>query len=146
MHNWSLREQPPTPRQCLAAILARIRSGINLDEVAFKEGHITYCQLWRIDQGQNPHLYTEVSLQEDAAYESPHYQDNQVEEEAEEGAEVEEQQPLPMLLPLRIHSATPRSEHSSRGSSSERLRESLEECCGTLIETMFQLPLSPDKE
>ena len=41
-HNQSLREQPLTPRQRLAALLARIRSGVNLDEVAFSEGNITY--------------------------------------------------------------------------------------------------------
>ena len=49
-HNQSLREQPSTPRQCLAALLARIWSGVNLDEVAFTEGNITYQNLRRIDQ------------------------------------------------------------------------------------------------
>ena len=87
-----------------------------------------------------------MSLQEDAAYKPPHYQDALEEDEAEEEAEVEEQQPMPMLLPPRTHLVTLHSEHNSRGSSSERFRESLEECCGTLIEAMFQLPLSPDKE
>ena len=75
-HNQSLREQPSTPRQRFAALLTRIWSRVNLDEVAFQEGNITYRQLWRIDQGQNPHLYTEVSLQEDANYEPPCYQDD----------------------------------------------------------------------
>ena len=75
-HNRSLREQPPTPIQRLAAILTRIRFGINLDEIAFQEGNIKFRQLRRIDQGQNPHLYTEVSLQEDANYEPPCYQDD----------------------------------------------------------------------
>ena len=44
-HNQRLREQPPTPSQRLAALLARIRSGVNLDEVAFTEGNITYRNL-----------------------------------------------------------------------------------------------------
>ena len=145
-HNQSLREQPSTPRQRLAALLAHIRSGVNLNKVAFTEGNITYWNLQRIDQQLNPHLYTETSLQEDAAYKPPHYQDDQEEEEAEEEAEVEEQQPLPMLLLPRIQSATQHSEHSSRGSSSERSRESLEELCGTLIEETFQLPPSPEEE
>ena len=92
----------------------------------------------------NPHLYTEVSLQEDAAYEPPHYQGAQDEEEAEEKAEVEEQQPLPVLLQPRIQSATPHSEHSSPELYLERLSESLDKHCGTLIETMFQLPESPE--
>ena len=112
-HNQSLREQPPTPIQRLAAILTRIRSRINLDEVAFQEGNITYRQLQRIDQGQNPHLYTEASLLEDANYKPPRYQDAQEEGEVVEEVEEEEQQPLPILLPPRIPSATPRSEHSS---------------------------------
>ena len=145
-HNRSLREQPPTPRQRLAAILTRIWSRVNLDEVAFQEGNITYRQLWRIDQGLNPHLYTKVSLLEDANYEPPHYQDAQEEGEVEEEVEEEEQQPLPVLLPLRIQSATLRSEHNSWGSSPERLRESLEELCETAIEATFQLPPSPDEE
>ena len=135
-HNQSLREQPLTPRQRLAALLARIRSGVNLDKVAFTEGNITYCNLRRIDQQSNPHLYTEASLQEDAAYEPPCYQDTQDEGEAEEEVEVEEQQPLPILLQPRILP----SEHSSPGSYLERLSESLDEHCGTLIEAMFQLP------
>ena len=44
-HNQSLREQPSTPRQRLAALLARIQSGVNLDEIAFTEGNITYRNL-----------------------------------------------------------------------------------------------------
>ena len=144
-HNQSLREQPSTPRQCLAALLTRIQSGVNLDEVAFEEGNITYQQLQRIDQSSNPHLYTEASLQEDAAYEPPRCQDAQDEEEAEEEAEVEEQTPLPMLLQPRIQSATPHSEHNSPESSVARLRESLEELSGT-IETTFRLPESPESD
>ena len=89
-----------TPRQRLAALLAHIQSGVNLDELAFAEGNITYRQLQRIDQQSNPHLYTEASLQEDTVYQPPRYQDNQEEGEAEEEVEVEEQQPLPVLLLL----------------------------------------------
>ena len=132
--------------QRLAALLTRIRSRVNLDEVAFTEGNITYHQLRRIDQSSNPHLYTEASLQEDAAYQPPHYQDDQDEGVEEEEVEVEEQQPLPMLLPPRIQLATPHLEHSSPGSSLERLRESLDEHCGTLIEATFQLPESPEED
>ena len=64
-HNQSLRDQPPTPSQRLAALLAHIRSGVNLDKVAFAEGNITYRVLRRINQQLNPHLYTEASLLED---------------------------------------------------------------------------------
>ena len=90
----------------------------------------------------NPNLYTEVSLQEDAAYQPPCYQDDQDEGEVEEEVEEEEQQPLPVLLLPRIQLATLPLEHSSPGSSLERLRESLDKHCGTLIETTFQLPES----
>ena len=61
-HNQSLQEQPSTPRQHLVALLIRIQSRINLDEVAFSEGNITYNQLWRIDQLSNPHLYTKALM------------------------------------------------------------------------------------
>ena len=44
-HNQSLREQPSTPRQHLAALLTRIQSRINLNEAAFSEGNIPYCQI-----------------------------------------------------------------------------------------------------
>ena len=107
-HNRNLQELNLTPHQRLTNILTRIRSGTNLDEVAFQEGNITYRQLRRIDQGQNPHLYTEASLQEDAAYEPPHYQDVPEEVEEDEREEVEEQPPLPVLLQPRIQSATDR--------------------------------------
>ena len=136
-HNQSLREQPSTPCQHLAALLTRIRSRVNLDELAFTEGNITYHQLQRIDQSSNPHLYTEASLQEDAAYEPPCYQDDQDKGEVEEEVEEEEQEPLPILLLLRIQLATLHSEYNSQGSSLERLRESLDEHCGMLIETTF---------
>ena len=145
-HNQSLREQPLTPRQCLTALLTRIRSGVNLDEVAFSEGNITYQNLRRIDQQSNPHLYTEASLQEDAAYEPPCYEGAQDEGEAEEEVEVEEQQPLPVLLQPRTQSATPPLEHNSPESSQERLRESLDELCGTQMETTFQLPELPEED
>ena len=144
-HNRSLQELNLTPYERLNLILTRIRSGINLDEVAFQEGNITYRQLRRIDQGQNPHLYTEASLQADTAYEPPRYQGTQEEVEEEEEAEVEEQ-PLPVLLPLRTHSATQCSEHNSPELSEARLRESLEEHCGTLIEATFHLPTTPPSD
>ena len=76
-YNRALREGPSTPQQHLVALLARIQSRVNLDEVAFPEGNITYRQLWRIDESSNPHLYTEASLQEGAAYQPPCFQDAQ---------------------------------------------------------------------
>ena len=145
-HNQSLRKQPLTPRQRLAALLTCIQSRINLDEVAFSEGNITYRQLWRIDQLSNPHLYTKVSLREDTAYEPPCYQDSQDEGEAEEEVEEEEDTPLPIPQPPGTQSEIPPLEHNSQGLSLERLRESLDEHCGTLIKTMFHLPTSLESD
>ena len=145
-HNQSLREQPLTPQQRLGALINRIRSRRDLDEVAFTEENITYCQLWRIDQSSNPHLYTEASLQEDAAYEPPCYQDAQDKEEVEEEVEEEELPPLPIPGPSGIQSMIPPSVHNSPGSSLERLRDSLDEHLGTIIEAMFQLPESPETD
>ena len=143
-HNRSLWEEPSTPRQCLAALLARIRSRVNLDEVAFLEGNITYRQLRRIDQLSNPHLYTKASLQEDAAYQPPRYQDSQDEGEEEGEEEEEELPPLPIPEPPGTQLVIPPSEHNSPGSSLERSRESLDERLGTIIEAMFRLPKSPE--
>ena len=147
-------QPPPQPqlwliaRDRIADLLTRIQSGENLDEPAFSEGTLTYHQLWRIDQQRNTHLYTEVSLLEDADYQPPCYQGNQskVEEEEEgvtqEEEALEEEQPLPIPDPSGIHSRTPCSEHNSPASSEERLNESLDEHLGTIIETMFHLPPS----
>ena len=111
LHNRQLRQQPLTPQPHLEALLAHIWSGENLDEVAFTEGNITYCQLQRIDQSSNPHLYTEVSLLEDANYQPPHFQDTQSKGEEEEEGEIEEEHPLPIPDPTGTHSEIPHSEH-----------------------------------
>ena len=149
---------PPQPqlsliaRERIADLLTRIRSGENLDEPAFGEGTLTYRQLRRIDQQSNPHLYTEASLLEDADYQSPRYQeDPSEEEEVEEGVtqaeeELVEEQPLPIPEPQGIHLRIPRSEHNSPGSSEERLSRVLDEHLGTLIETTFRLPESPESD
>ena len=149
---------PPQPQLSLIApdhiadLLARIQSGENLDEPAFGEGTLTYRQLWRIDQLRNPHLYTKASLLEDADYQLPRYQGNQSEEEEEEEGETqeeegqEEEHPLPIPDPSGIHSWIPPSEHNSPVSYKERLNESLDEHLGTLIETTFHLPESPDSD
>ena len=47
--------QPPFAADLiLDQVLAQIRSGINLDQPAFREGNITYHNLWNIDRNANP--------------------------------------------------------------------------------------------
>ena len=145
-HNWSLWEEPSTPRQHLAAILNCIQSGVNLDEIAFPEGNITYHQLQRIDQSSNPHLYTEASLLEDTNYQSPRYLDDLDEGEVEEEVAEGELPPLPVPAPQGTQSGILPSEHNSPGSSSERSSELLDKHLGTIIEATFQLPESPESD
>ena len=89
-----------------------------------------------------------MSLQEDAAYQPPCFQDAQSEEEEEEEEEGEEEEehPLPIPDPSGTHLAIPRSEHNSPEQSSERSRELLDKHLGTIIETMFQLPELPESD
>ena len=67
-------------------LLAHIWSGINLDKITFREGNITYQNLWNIDRNANPQFYTDLSDTADNNYEQPHLEDleQQGEEEEEE--------------------------------------------------------------
>ena len=125
-HNQQIRARPPAVRAHLAALLAHIWSGENLDKVAFPEGNITYRQLRWIDQSSNPHLYTEASTLADADYQPPRYQDKNSQGEEEEEEEAEEEHPLQIPDPSGTHLRILHSEYNSEESSSERLRESLE--------------------
>ena len=89
---------------------------------------------------------------EDANYQPPRYQGDQSEDEEEEegGTQAEEapveEHPLPIPEPSGIHLRTPPSEHNSPILYEERLSEVLDEHLGTLIETTFQLPESPESD
>ena len=48
-----------TAGQWLDTVLAHVRLGINLNEPAFAEGNITFCQLCNIDRNENPQFYSE---------------------------------------------------------------------------------------
>ena len=122
-HNQQLRNLSLTPNQCLSELIACIRSGENLDEIAFTEGNITYHQLWRIDQGANPHLYIEVSQLEDADYQPPYFQDDSSQGEEEEKVEEEEERPLPVPGPSGSHLEILHSEHNSPEQYLERDQE-----------------------
>ena len=68
MYNEQLHQLPITAEQRVDQLLARIWSGINLDEIAFREGSITYWNLWNIDENANPQFYTDLSNTVDNNY------------------------------------------------------------------------------
>ena len=110
-HNRWIRELPLTPEARLDTILERIRSRVNLDELAFSEGNLTYQQLRRIDQLTNPQFYSEVSLLEDADYQPPRVEDPEPLGEKEE-VEEEEEHPLQIPDPSGTHLRILPSEHN----------------------------------
>ena len=141
-HNHWIRELPLNPEERLESNLTRIRSRVDLDEVAFSQDNITYRQHQRIDQATNPGLYTKVSLLEDADYQPPRIEEPEPLGEEEEVEEEEEQCPLQIPDPTGIPSRIQPSELNSPDSLLERLRESLDTHLGTIIDETFQFPKS----
>ena len=133
-HNQRVWEQPLTVDKRLGGLLTRIRSGINLNKIAFTEGNITFCQLRNIDRNKNPHFYLELSQHEDNNYQ-PQCLDELDSQDEEEG---EEEIPLTIPDPSGINSLTPSSEQDLSEQFSNNTRESLERHLGTIIEEMFQ--------
>ena len=140
-HNCRIRELPLTSEARLNTILERVRVGINLDELAFSEGSLTYQNLCWIDQLTNPQYYLEVSLLEDADYQPPRVEDP---EPLGEEEEVEEEEQCLLHIPdlSGIHLRIPPSEHNSEDLLLERLRDSLDTHLGTIIDETFQYPKS----
>ena len=138
-HNHRIRELPLTPETRVDNILKRIRAGENLYKLAFSEGNLTYRQLRQIDQLTNPEFYSEAALLEDTGYQPPCIEDPEPLGEEEE-AEEEEECPLHIPDPTGIPSRILPSEHNSRDLSEERLRTSLDEHLGTIIEEVFRYP------
>ena len=54
MYNEQLHQLPISAEQRVNQLLAHIWSGINLDEIAFREDSITYWNLQNIDRNTNP--------------------------------------------------------------------------------------------
>ena len=135
--------QPWNPRPITAdltveQLLAGIKLGIDLDQVAFTEGNITYQHLWNIDRNANPQCYTEVSNTVDNNYDPPCHKDSETMGEEEE--EEEEENPLPIpgpSGPLPIHLATQELEHCSNEQLSENENYKLDRHLGTIIEETF---------
>ena len=122
--------------------MTRIRSGGNLDEVAFPDRHITYHQLRQIDWNANPQFVTELSQHADNNYKQPHLEDFGSQEE-EEGKETNS---LPIPEPLGTHLRIMWSGHNSGEQSSESMRDRLEEHLGTIIGETIQLRTTLESE
>ena len=87
----------------------------------------------------NPQYYSEASLLEDADYQPPCVKEPEPLGEEEE-VEEEEEHPLQILDPTGIPLRILPSESNSPDSLQERLRTSLDELLGTIIDEMFQFP------
>ena len=87
----------------------------------------------------NPQFYSEASLLEDADYQPSCIEEPEPLGEEEEDME-EEQRPLPILDPSGTHLRTLPTKNNSEDLSSERLRESLDEHLGMIINQAFEFP------
>ena len=125
--NWPPLTGHLTPDQ----VLAQVRLGINLDELVFSEGNITFWHVWNINRNTNPHLYSESSVTADDNYKPPHHK------ALESEGEDEESSPLPIPDPSGIHSRIPESEQLLEEQSSESMSYRLESHLGTVIEETF---------
>ena len=132
-HNQWVRELPLTVNQRLDSLLTHIWLGINLNEIAFSDGNITFRQLRNIDCNENPQFYSELSQHEDDNYEPSHLE----ELDSQNEKEGEEESPLPIPDPTGINSLTPSSVQDLSKWFSNNMRESLERHLGTIIEETF---------
>ena len=133
--NQRTRELGLTAEQWLDTVLTCVRLGFNLDEPAFAEGNITFCQLRNINHNKNPQFYSESSQHADDNCEPPcHEESDSPDKDKEEGEEVI---PLPIPDWMRINSPIPSLEQGSSEQFSNNTRESLERHLGTIIEETF---------
>ena len=120
-----------------------MRSGVDLDDLIFSEGNITFLNLRNIDHNANPHLYSKSSVTVDDNYEPPCHED------PETTGEEEEKHPLPIpgpSCPSPIHLMTPELEQLSTKQSSESMNYELDRYLGTIIEEMFQDGMTPESQ
>ena len=118
--------------------------GIDLDQVAFTEGNITYWHLQNIDRNTNPQFDTKLSNTVDDNYKPPCHKDSET-----TGEEEEEEEHLPIpgpSCPLPIHLTTPELEQFSTEQSSENTNYELDRHLGTIIEETFQERTTPESE
>ena len=108
-------------------MLAQIRSGVDLDQLTFGEGNITYQNLWNINRNTNPHLYTELSDAVNNNYKQPFHEESENEDE-------EESHPLP----IPGTSLTLVSQQFSNEQSFESMNYELEKHLGKHLETEIE--------
>ena len=126
--------QPPLAKVLLVEqVLARIQSGVDLDQPAFREGNITYRNLRNIDRNAHLKFYTNSSNAADNNYEPPCHKDSEQWGEEEE----EEESPLPIPGPSGTHLRIPELEHNLDKQSSKSTSDRLERHLGTIIEEML---------
>ena len=121
------RPSPIAADLLVAQLLARIWSGVDLDQLAFQEGSITYQNLWNIDRNTHPKFYADSSDAADDNFRQPCLED--IEQQGEEEEEEES--------PSRTHLRIPESEHNSDKQSSENMSDRLERHLGIIIKEMF---------
>ena len=127
--------QPPCAADLTVdQVLARVRSGVDIDQLTFAERNIKYWNLWNIDRVANPHLYSKSSNAVDDNYEPPDLEDSETREEEEE----EEENPLPIPDPLGTHLTTQELELFSTKQLLEIMNYKLDRHLGTIIEETFQ--------
>ena len=133
-HNQQIRQLPTSVEQRVEDVIARIWTGVNLDEIAFTEGQISYGNLQNIEWNANPQFYTDSSDAADDNYKQPCHEgsDSQGEEEGEE------ESPLPIPGPSGTHLRIPQSEHNLDKQSSKSMSNRLERHLGTIIKEMFR--------
>ena len=136
VQNQRTRELGLTAKQWLDTVLTHVQLGINLDEPAFAEGNITFCQLQNINRNENPQFYSESSQHTDNNYEPPRYEESDSQDEDEE--EGEEEIPLPIPDQTRINSRIPFSEQGLSEPYSSSMRDLLERHLGTTIDTLIE--------
>ena len=134
-HNHQVQQLSVSVTQRLEDLLTHIRSGENLDKIAFPEGNITYHQLCNKDWNTNPHLYSESSHHMDNNYKPPCLKDFDSQKE-EEG---KEESPLLILDPTGTHSRILPSDINLEEQSSASMSDRLERHLGTIVEETFQL-------
>ena len=109
-------------------IFVQIRSGIDLDQLTFREGNITFQNLRNINCNANPEFDNKLSDTVDENLEQ------RFPKEPENEEEEEHLHPLPIPGPTLTHESEPSSSNLLLGS----MNGELERCLGIHLETEIE--------